>query len=793
MSSHTTIPQTIGLIVIHGIGEQKEGKTIERILRGIRLSFPTAKTNQNGRSGSIKGIGECSIKVYEVHWADILSGRKVRGSFTIQAIHQSLWYPWFNRKTINFYDKLYPGWLIALWTVVLFPFAAILTAAYYPVIILLPIFSKYFNNQGVGKNEFLISPEKLAQKARIDRRANPWLDNYVADIFNYVKSAGDAEAPVPDAVDQIYDRFHATLQRAVKEDGCSEIQILAHSLGTVIAYHALTRFRAQTADLIQLENNGSSEAMPHLTRLYTTGSPLEKVRFFWPKITDTPLQVTNCDFRWDNFINPMDRISGLLKRFGGRTTICNHNVVGGGPITAHLNYSRSTRFISVLMSGLTSEPQKAQFSSIRRFGWLCFGLLEIVIAPLLLLIPPLFGFGLLIGYGLLAGWILGYIPFQIVESIRSFFGAEWQFHNTSFSALKTFFIWMVPSSFIGLSLLSGCINGKREHEKHWCRTEGLKKVVDCLRAKAEAIDPCGRSSQYRTVKTKIILKFLGGFPMIDTSAKENTSMPQKNFGHFFINIAFLVAIAVVGLWWTPQRQEFAWIIIMSLMGAFMITFGHGVTGCWNGVFIDGRFRISLGRLQLLAWSLVILSAIIAAGFHNVRAGLESPLEITIPSELWVLLGITTASAISAPAVLSGKRNIKPDKDQYQKTESKRSVSVNEGEKPKSVILENRGFEDARWGDILKGDESGNGAAIDVGKIQMFFFTFVLVVTYGAAIFNLLATTKPITGLPPVDEGMNVLLGISHTAYVSNKAVSHSREEEPKVEGDPSAPGPDETK
>ena len=32
-------------------------------------------------------------------------------------------------------------------------------------------------------------------------------------------------------------------------------------------------------------------------------------------------------------------------------------------------------------------------------------------------------------------------------------------------------------------------------------------------------------------------------------------------------------------------------------------------------------------------------------------------------------------------------------------------------------------------------------------------------------------------LPPIDEGMNVLLGISHTGYIANKAVSHSKDED----------------
>jgi hypothetical protein len=237
---------------------------------------------------------------------------------------------------------------------------------------------------------------------------------------------------------------------------------------------------------------------------------------------------------------------------------------------------------------------------------------------------------------------------------------------------------------------------------------------------------------------------------------------------------------------------------MALMAAFMVTFGHGITGSWRGVFIDGRYRISLGRLQLLAWTLVILSAIIAAAFHNLDLKMESPLEIIIPSQLWVLMGITTASAISGPAVLANKRNLQPDENEKSRTEAnllKQKQKTGEiktlpdnGKKKrkdeiKSVIYLNKSFDDARWGDLLKGDETGNAAAVDVGKIQMFFITFILIVAYGAAIANLLTTGEQIAALPQVDEGMNVLLGISHTGYVSNKAVSHSREATEEEETD----------
>lgn len=80
--------------------------------------------------------------------------------------------------------------------------------------------------------------------------------------------------------------------------------------------------------------------------------------------------------------------------------------------------------------------------------------------------------------------------------------------------------------------------------------------------------------------------------------------------------------------------------------------------------------------------------------------------------------------------------------------------------------------------LVAGDESGNGAVVDLGKLQMFFFTFILISGYGAAIHELFAGNSVITALPAVGPGMNVLLGISHTGYLANKTVSHSKRSKP---------------
>lgn len=61
------------------------------------------------------------------------------------------------------------------------------------------------------------------------------LTNYVASLG---RTGGDPDG-IDRAGEEILDRFYVKLAEAL-DDGCREIQILSHSLGTVVAYHGLS-------------------------------------------------------------------------------------------------------------------------------------------------------------------------------------------------------------------------------------------------------------------------------------------------------------------------------------------------------------------------------------------------------------------------------------------------------------------------------------------------------------------------------------------------------------------------
>lgn len=254
--------------------------------------------------------------------------------------------------------------------------------------------------------------------------------------------------------------------------------------------------------------------------------------------------------------------------------------------------------------------------------------------------------------------------------------------------------------------------------------------------------------------------------------------PAKHPGsvwHLLGSVALLAAIGWAGL--RPDAdQTRAWVITLVLMTAFATLNGHGITGVWRGILIDNRNRMSLSRLQILAWTLIVLSALVTSILTNVRLGADAPLEVVVPQPLWILMGISTAAAFGAPALLGNKRSKLADPEERRRTAETLMEQGNAAplEEDPSIVLRNPGIRDARWSELLKGDESGNASTVDLGKLQMFLFTFILVCGYGAALYAMFRRDEIVTALPAVEDGMNVLLGISQTGYLASKVANVSK-------------------
>ena len=115
-----------------------------------------------------------------------------------------------------------------------------------------------------------------------------------------------------------------------------------------------------------------------MTTLYTIGSPLEKIRFFWPALialTERSRQ-RQPDGRnvkllvWHNFYDPFDLIAGKLQRFGANAAVENHRVRGAAAfLSAHIVYERSWQFLAIMTHGVFGAihaPRRGMLKRISR-------------------------------------------------------------------------------------------------------------------------------------------------------------------------------------------------------------------------------------------------------------------------------------------------------------------------------------------------------------------------------------------------------------------------------------------
>jgi hypothetical protein len=233
--------------------------------------------------------------------------------------------------------------------------------------------------------------------------------------------------------------------------------------------------------------------------------------------------------------------------------------------------------------------------------------------------------------------------------------------------------------------------------------------------------------------------------------------------------------AEAGLWVVG-----AWLITIGLLvGCFaivgLVPTGNPPISDWRGVLIDQRNRISLSRFQLVLWTLLVISAVITEGTVNALwPSVAHPLSLSIPKELWILLGLSSGATVAAPIVLGAKRA--------------------------NGTLSMRPANGYAWRDIFYGDDTGNDDQVDFSKVQQFFFTVVLVIVYAIEIGSIMmhpavppdaaAGTTAMLFFPGLDPGFLGIMAVSQVAYISYKALPQNQTNAPNPGGpNPGGPNP----
>jgi hypothetical protein len=450
----------IAILAVHGIGAQQRGESSRKLIAGLGRVDRDLDPN---RADGVITVGGQPVRVYEVYWADLLMGDNARDAFQMTELQSLAWFPWFNYWRRNYPPGSYALAKLACWWVTLPIVNFFALFAYYGAGFLAQVL-RDSQPRPAKEGASLWTRAKDAADAALPTVIHRVLDEYVGDVFSYVNSAGNAfdreegEAPVQPGVEQVYSlivqRFYDTLLEA-RADGCAGIQVVAHSLGTVVAYHALAGLRFESER--RADADAIRSAILEVRRLYTIGSPLEKIRFFWPQLMAGGPTPGGTAIRWDNFVSWFDPVAGRLTRFDGWGRVVNHRLLGGGFLRGHVVYEHSPVFLGALTRGLCGH--ELPFVRTRREQWRDRLVLaaETLFAPTALAIVLLCGMALFVLTALL-------LPFLLSLILRLFLPEPTWVHVENVSALV----------FIGLMVLvflrAPITRASRVHRLHWAAT-----------------------------------------------------------------------------------------------------------------------------------------------------------------------------------------------------------------------------------------------------------------------------------------------------------------------------------
>ena len=229
-----------------------------------------------------------------------------------------------------------------------------------------------------------------------------------------------------------------------------------------------------------------------------------------------------------------------------------------------------------------------------------------------------------------------------------------------------------------------------------------------------------------------------------------------------------------------------WVLVLeiALVVIFLVTFGKSNDGTLLGVLIDEADRVSLGRLQMFLWIVVLYAGLATALTVNLArdcrtypegtdppAGkcAESIFSIEVPTDMLKLVGITMASGAVSGLVIFQGLNRTP----------RASVRDRGAEQLDGTDYEARGIIAARpeateatLADTMRGSFVTDAPALDLSKVQFLVLTLLLAGAYLVAFAQGMSTdvSTPLGSFPAFDDGLINLLAISAAAYAGIKVL-----------------------
>jgi len=235
---------------------------------------------------------------------------------------------------------------------------------------------------------------------------------------------------------------------------------------------------------------------------------------------------------------------------------------------------------------------------------------------------------------------------------------------------------------------------------------------------------------------------------------------------FIVLVAGLSALATqLGLTKSNHLGLWFMVVLGVLVLLLLVVVGWGIVGRPDGILIDSRNRVTLSNFQLVVWTLVLVTAYGGAFLTNLLAGADpvDALNISVPPELWAVLGVSGASYVTAKTIRAG---------QGKSTTGPQAAAVT-GMTEKGRLIVRDDAAKANWGDMFTSDLASDALHTDISKVQMFSFTVLLATGYTAAVVNLLVNaSSPVTQLPALNSAVVIVLVVSHGGYLGRKAAGN---------------------
>jgi hypothetical protein len=238
----------------------------------------------------------------------------------------------------------------------------------------------------------------------------------------------------------------------------------------------------------------------------------------------------------------------------------------------------------------------------------------------------------------------------------------------------------------------------------------------------------------------------------------------------------VAAVAIAPRFAAHNAIAVLWIEVAALT-ALMVAVGTSVTQRFWGILINERNVMSLSRFQAVLWTVLILAdyATILLGRAWQGMPLTDAKDLLRP-DLLALMGISYASAVGTSIVHANKSGKPTPANAVADAQANLNDTQGNFTAAQGVMYKNKDFSDASVGDMFQGDELADAHTTDLSKVQMFFFTIVSAVVFLGTADAMFTNMKSIGDvlIPQLPENLIALMGVSHAAYLSNKAVTRTQ-------------------